>query len=960
KDSTGCFDKKTRRWDSDSDYIALANAIAGTVPNGQRQTNIFDMLDLPNVISYMVVGRFSHENDDVWANMTVYHDNDGDNLWRIIPFDMNLSWGAAFLDSGAGGVEDRMQNTNDLHKSFPMYGSSVALALTSGAWNRMYDVIFSVPQTREMFLRRMRTVLDTYVQTPDTHPLALYMEKKVRAWRDLIAEEAQRDRAKWGWPPKGGQSNFDPGIDLTNGVSAMLTEFVAKRRIHFYGKHSITNTALPVGISKTQNAGIPLAQPTNANVAVAALDYNPSSHNQAEEYVCLTNPNPYAVDLSGWILGGGVDFTFQPGTVMPSNSVLYVSPDLNAFRARAIPPHSGMGLFVVGPYKKQLSARGEPLTITDDKGRLVYTNVYQGSPSLPQQFLRITELMYNPSPLPGNTNDAQEFEYLELKNISASTTVDLTGVHFSNGVEFSFSGSSVTSLGPGQRVLVVKNLAAFTARYGGGFSIAGQYLGALENNGERIQLLDADNEEILDFSYNNSWYPITDGAGFSLVIVDENAEPDLWDNKLNWRPSGVVNGMPGQPDSSLPTIAPILVNEVLTHTDPPLVDAVELFNPTTSNVNLGGWFISDDFRTPKKYRIPNNTMIAAGGYLVFDETQFNTPSNAPTSFAFSSKGDEVYLFSGDGNTNLTGYVQGYAFGAAENGVSFGRYTNSVGAVHFVAQSANTLGSANAGPKVGPVVISEIMYHPPDFPGGQDNADDEYVELQNITGGPVPLFNPAAPTNTWRLRGGVDYDLPTNVTLTANGFLLVVNFDPTKPDNARQLASFRNKYALAGNVPIFGPYAGKLNNGADDVKLERPDTPEATVVPYILVDRVEYQDQAPWPVGADGIGASLQRIHPSQYGNDPINWTAGAPTAGGGFAGGSAPTIVAQPANHVSLASQSAMFSVMASGSGPLRYQWRFNGTNLDQGSGPTLTLSDLQLEQAGRYSVAVFNAAGAA
>ena len=105
-----------------------------------------------------------------------------------------------------------------------------------------------------------------------------------------------------------------------------------------------------------------------------------------------------------------------------------------------------------------------------------------------------------------------------------------------------------------------------------------------------------------------------------------------------------------------------------------------------------------------------------------------------------------------------------------------------------------------------MVIAEILYHPPDFPGGRDNSDDEYVELQNITGGAVPLFNPAATTNTWRLRGGVDYDLPTNVTMAANGFLLVVNFDPTKPDNARQLASFRNKYGVPGNVPSSVPTA----------------------------------------------------------------------------------------------------------------------------------------------------------
>ena len=43
---------------------------------------------------------------------------------------------------------------------------------------------------------------------------------------------------------------------------------------------------------------------------------------------------PFAIEISGWQLGGGVDFTFKPGTIIPSNSVLYVSPDVKAFRAR--------------------------------------------------------------------------------------------------------------------------------------------------------------------------------------------------------------------------------------------------------------------------------------------------------------------------------------------------------------------------------------------------------------------------------------------------------------------------------------------------------------------------------------------------------------------------------------------------------------------------------------------------
>ena len=120
------------------------------------------------------------------------------------------------------------------------------------------------------------------------------------------------------------------------------------------------------------------------------------------------------------------------------------------------------------------------------------------------------------------------------------------------------------------------------------------------------------------------------------------------------------------------------------------------------------------------------------------------PPGVPPSFAFSSKGDSVFLFSGDAQTNLTGYFQGFDFGAAESGVSFGPYVNSIGKLRFVAQSARTFGAANAGPKVGPFVINEIMYHPPDFSGYVDNQDDEYIELYNVSGDDVPSTNTVRP------------------------------------------------------------------------------------------------------------------------------------------------------------------------------------------------------------------------
>ena len=962
--STGGFEKLNPRDGNNADYAAFATAIGETQTLAARRTNIFDQMDVPNIINYAVAARWAHENDDIWANMTIHRDTFGTKEWRIIPFDLNLSWGAIYAE-GTADLYTGIQSTNDTHKGHPLYGSSQALALSGpgGGYNRIYDAIFQVPQTREMYLRRLRTLMDTYVKPPGTPSNELVLEPMILQWRDDLAEEALRDRTFWSWPsgPSGQNSFPSPpnpaALEFTNAVNGLLNEFIARRRAHFYVKHSITSAtaAFPVGITKTNNAGIPISQPAASAVSIAGIEFNPATSNQLEEYICVTNPQPYAVDISSWKLGGGVSFTFKPGTVLPGNSVLYVSPDVNAFRARATAPRAGMGLFVQGPYQGQLSARGESLTITDTYGRQVSSNSYVGNPSLAQQNLRITEIMYNPSPLAGNTNDAQEFEYIEIKNISGSATVSLNGVRFINGVEFNFAGSAITSLLPGARVLVVRNTAAFTARYGGGLPVAGPFTNTLDNAGERIQLVDNFNEEILDFSYNNSWYPITDGFGFSLVVVNENAEPDLWDSKTNWRPSGVLGGGPGVVDPPTPEFGMILVNELLSHTDAPLRDQVELFNASTTNVNIGGWFLSDDFRTPKKFRFTNGTIIPAGGYLVIDETQFSNAPPATIAFAFSGKGDEAWLFSGDANTNLTGYVSGESYGAAASGVSFGRYTNSQGKVHFVAQSANTFNAANAAPAVGPVVFSEIHYHPLDLPGGVDDSTNEFIEVRNITGSPVPLFHAVVPTNTWHLRGGVDYVFPTNLTLAAGESLLLVNFSPA---NAAALAAFQARFGVPPAVTVLGPYQGKLNNDFDDLKLERPDSPDAGEVPYILVDRVKYKDGDGWPAAADGTGASLQRINVAGYGNDPINWVAATPSAGTNQAVGSAPSITSQPASQNSLAGQTVMFSVTASPTGPLRYQWLYKGATIHDATNSILTLNSLAFAQSGTYSVIVFNGVG--
>ena len=73
-----------------------------------------------------------------------------------------------------------------------------------------------------------------------------------------------------------------------------------------------------------------------------------------------------------------------------------------------------------------------------------------------------------------------------------------------------------------------------------------------------------------------------------------------------------------------------------------------------------------------------------------------------------------------------------------------------------------------------------------------------------------------------------------------------------------------------------------------------------------------------------------------------------------------PAICQQPADETVIAGATAQFQVGANGSGPLSYRWFFNQTNLLAGAATaTLTLVNAQPANAGGYSVAVTNAAGA-
>ena len=343
-------------------------------------------------------------------------------------------------------------------------------------------------------------------------------------------------------------------------------------------------------------------------------------------------------------------------------------------------------------------------------------------------------------------------------------------------------------------------------------------------------------------------------------------------------------------------MANVVVNEVLTHSDPPFMDAVELFNPTTLPVDISGYYLSDSALNLRKYQIPANSIVPAGGYLVIYEQRFNSDDASDPFSLSSTRGDEIFL-SQSANGTFTGYRASAAFGPAENGVSIGRISTSRG-FHFVPLESRTFGrdnpattnefvtgtgAANSGPRISPIIINEVMYHP-----AGTNEALEFVELHNRSASAQALFDPLHPTNTWRVRKGIEFNFPAGVTIPPGGYVVLANFNPTLDTTAR--AAFDSVYGP--QTMLFGPYQGKLDNSGESIELLKPDAPQtgpgpdAGLVPYVMVDTLAYGILAPWPSTANGGGHSLQRINLGLYGNDPVNWTAGSPHPG---TAGSSPT-----------------------------------------------------------------------
>ena len=161
----------------------------------------------------------------------------------------------------------------------------------------------------------------------------------------------------------------------------------------------------------------------------------------------------------------------------------------------------------------------------------------------------------------------------------------------------------------------------------------------------------------------------------------------------------------------------------------------------------------------------------------------------------------------------------------------------------------------------PLIISEIMYHAADSP---DTNSMEFIEIFNTE--PVDQH-----IGGFRISGDVDYTFPPDTKITYRSYILVAR----NPDAVEQAYGLQN---------VFGPFVGNLPNNGGTVRLR--DKRDGIVL------EVNYDDNLPWPVEADGSGHTLQLARPDYGEGDVRAWDASA------FVGGSPGTFDPLPVHRL--------------------------------------------------------------
>ncbi|MFV2068968.1 MAG: lamin tail domain-containing protein, partial [Pirellulales bacterium] len=609
------------------------------------------------------------------------------------------------------------------------------------------------------------------------------------------------------------------------------------------------------------------------------------------EFIELSNTSDHTMDLAGVMLTDGVEFTFPTGDLSrlePGDYVLVVQ-NVEAFQAR-----HGAGLPVAGVFAAgRLNDRGERITLSDRFGSVIQEFAYGTKAPWPERAdgigssLEVIDTVgdYNQ---PSNWLSSSEYEgspgaagrgaavdILVNEVLSRSGDSDLDRIELANTTDQAIDVSGwLLSNDPAQ--LDAHRIPAGTVVPAGGYvSLSSSQTGLLLDGqgGDEVWLVEptpdarpmrfVDNVEFdgshagvslgrwLDADPQSVLFPMAE-----QTFGQENTGPVLGDvvlSEVDYHPADVAAVSEDFDQGSADRFTPVqgawtVVDgryQVVPGTEGDTISIMETETANTRNVlisttlqlpaestfNRNGAILFD-YRNPTdfkfasvhgggKWRIGQRT---AGGWDFLAQGERKLSAETDLFVSVEIRGSMVVLRS------ETSVVVSYDFGEPLGGGQIG------------------LGSKNGEALFDDVVVDPLTR----------NEDFEFVELFNTSGSIVDLSG-------WQLDSGIQWTAAEGTSLGPGEALAIVRFDP---DDAARSGEFRRVLGIDESVELIGPYAGKLANSGETVRLLEPLEPLEAGDPergMTLVDRLAYEDQSPWPVTPDGGGHSLHRTTVDAFG-----------------------------------------------------------------------------------------------
>ena len=178
-DATSGAEKKTRKNEDNADLLALFSGV--TLAGDARRRYLYDNVDVAQVVNFLAARALTGDTDCCHKNYYFYRDTGQSDEWQMWPWDVDLSFGRRWISSMTYWDHRLIADT-------PLF---------IGSGNRVPDAIFGTPGMRQMYLRRVRTLMDELLKPLGTRPEDLHYEPRIDELAALIGPDAALDNAKW-------------------------------------------------------------------------------------------------------------------------------------------------------------------------------------------------------------------------------------------------------------------------------------------------------------------------------------------------------------------------------------------------------------------------------------------------------------------------------------------------------------------------------------------------------------------------------------------------------------------------------------------------------------------------------------------------------------------------------------------------------------------------------------------